>query len=127
MRYQIPVTEKIKRKLIRQGYQMNAEREDAFRRAVRSVPVGKVSTYARVAEAAGYPLHHRSVAKLLRKDTLTSLPWQRVVGSRGELRLKGEFADEQRSRLRLEGVEVDSTGVDLARFQHQLTPWEINE
>jgi len=123
--WQIPLHEKVKRNVTKRGYQEDAARDDAFRRIVRSIPAGRVSTYARVAEAAGYPLHHRSVARLLRKDTLTALPWQRVVGSRGELRLKGEFAAEQKFRLLAEGVEVGEERVDLDRFQHALAVWEI--
>lgn len=104
---------------------MDEERDDAFRRIVRSIPRGKVSTYARVAEAAGYPLYHRAVARLLRKDTLTSLPWQRIVGSGGEIRLKGEFAEEQRLRLRMEGIKFEGERVNLSIYQHFLRGWEI--
>lgn len=115
----------LRRNITRRGYESDDTRDDAFRKVIRSIPEGKVSTYGRVAEAAGYPLHHRSVARLLRKDTLTSLPWQRVVGSQGEFRLKGEFADEQRYRLTAEGVEVRNARVDLDRFQHVMAVWEI--
>ncbi len=115
----------LKRNVTRRGYEADEARDDAFRHIIRSIPKGTVSTYGRVAEAAGYPLHHRSVARLLRKDTLTSLPWQRVVGSQGEFRLKGEFAAEQRFRLKAEGVEVGKDRVDLERFQHHIAGWEI--
>ena len=43
----------------------------AFRRIILSIPAGKVSTYGRVAAAAGYPLYHRAVARLLRTDPPT--------------------------------------------------------
>ena len=77
---------RVKRNITKPGYREDDQRDDAFRQIIRSIPKGKVSTYARVAEAAGYPLYHRAVARLLRKDTLTSLPWQRIVGSGGEIR-----------------------------------------
>ena len=58
----------------------NEQRDAAFRRIIRSVPKGKVSTYGKVAAAAGYPLYHRAVASLLQKEALHSVPWQRIVG-----------------------------------------------
>ena len=65
-----------------------SQRDAAFRRIIRSVPRGKVSTYGKVAAAAGYPLYHRAVAKLLRSATIHGLPWQRIVGAGGEIKLK---------------------------------------
>ena len=63
-------------------------RDEAFRRAIRSIPKGKVATYGQVAAAAGYPLYHRHVAQLLQKSGGT-LPWQRVVGAGGAMRATG--------------------------------------
>ena len=55
-----------------------------------SIPVGKVSTYGGVAAAAGYPRYHRAVAKLLRIDPVDELPWHRIVGAGGEIKLRGD-------------------------------------
>src|ERR1700693_4012269 len=98
------VPRSLNRRMLQEGFGKNEERDAAFRRIIHSIPEGRVSSYGRVAMAAGYPLHHRAVAQLLRRETLTALPWQRILGSDGEVRLKGEFADEQRMRLRMEGV-----------------------
>ena len=117
--------DRVKRNITKRGYREDDERDDAFRQIIRSIPKGKVSTYARVAEAAGYPLYHRAVARVLRKDTLTSLPWQRIVGSGGEIRLKGEFAEEQRLRLRLEGIPYHGERVNMRIYEHHLRSWEI--
>jgi methylated-DNA-protein-cysteine methyltransferase related protein len=114
----------LKRRILKEAFRENGARDDAFRRIIRSVPKGRVTTYGRVAEAAGYPLYHRAVAQLLRKETLTALPWQRVVGAGGEIRLKGEFADEQRLRLRMEGVKFEGKRLNMARYQYQLKSWE---
>ena len=51
----------------RNGRSVNAwdessERDHAFERAILAIPAGKVSTYGKVAEAAGYPHYHRAVA-----------------------------------------------------------------
>ena len=120
-----PAPERVKRNITKRGYARDDERDDAFRQIIRSILRGRVSTYARVAEAAGYPLYHRAVARLLRKDTLTSLPWQRIVGSGGEIRLKGEFAEEQRLRLRMEGVRFQGERVNMEIYQHRLRSWEV--
>src|ERR1700683_3669567 len=74
-------------------------RDAAFRRAIRQIPKGKVATYAQVAAAAGYPLYHRQVAQLLRQAPTGSLPWQRVVGAGGQIRVGVGGAVGQRPRL----------------------------
>ena len=91
---------------------------------IRSIPKGKVATYGQVAAAAGYPLYHRAVARLLRTDP-GSLPWQRVVGASGEIKLRFSAALEQRTRLEMEGVKFRGRRVDLATHQHALKPWDL--
>jgi methylated-DNA-protein-cysteine methyltransferase-like protein len=53
-------TSQARRKILRDGARSNELRDDAFRRIILSIPAGKVSTYGRVAAAAGYPLYHRA-------------------------------------------------------------------
>ena len=100
------------------------QRDAAFAKAMRSIPKGKVATYGQVAAAAGYPLYHRHVARLLRR-THTGLPWQRVVGAGGEIKLKFEAGMEQRMRLEMEGVKFRGKRVDMAEHQHRFRPWEF--
>jgi methylated-DNA-protein-cysteine methyltransferase related protein len=102
----------------------SASRDDAFRRAIRSIPKGKVATYGQVAAAAGYPLYHRHVAQLLQKSGGT-LPWQRVVGAGGAIKLRYESALEQRTRLEMEGVRFRGKHVDMAAHQHKFRAWEF--
>jgi methylated-DNA-protein-cysteine methyltransferase-like protein len=92
---------------------------------IRSIPKGKVATYGQVAAAAGYPLYHRAVARLLRSEPTDRLPWQRVVGANGEIKLRYEAAAEQRFRLRMEGVQFRGKRVDLATHQHEFRTWEL--
>lgn len=94
---------KLKRRILKDGLRRNELRDDAFRHVIRSVPKGKVSTYGKVAAAAGYPLYHRAVARLLRTELPSGLPWQRIVGAGGEIKLRGEAGAEQRLRLNVEG------------------------
>src|SRR5262245_12758097 len=102
----------------------SASRDDAFRRAIRSIPKGKVATYGQVAAAAGYPLYHRHVAQLLQKSG-GALPWQRVVGAGGAIKLRYEAALEQRTRLEMEGVRFRGKRVDMTEHQHRFRPWEF--
>ncbi len=97
----------------------------AFRRMILSIPPGKVSTYGSVAAAAGYPRYHRAVARLLRTDPIAQLPWHRVVGVGGEIKLRGAAAHEQRARLKLEAVQFNGKRVDMEHFEYSIKPWEI--
>jgi methylated-DNA-protein-cysteine methyltransferase related protein len=114
-----------KRALLHDSLRKNEQRDDAFRRMILSIPAGKVSTYGRVATAAGYPQYHRAVARLLRLDPVDQLPWHRVLGAGGEIKLRGAAAREQRARLKLENVEFNGKLVDMDKFEHSFRPWEI--
>ena len=93
-------------------------REEAFAETIRSIPRGKVASYGQVAAAAGYPRYHRAVARFLKTAILDELPWQRVLGAGGEIKLAGRAAAEQRLRLKLEGVTFAGRRVDLRLHQH---------
>ena len=114
-----------KRRLLRDALRSNEERDIAFRRMILSIPAGKVSTYGAVAAAAGYPRYHRAVARLLRMDPVDQLPWHRVLGVGGEIKLRGAAAHEQRARLKLEGVQFNGKRVDMDRFEHSIRAWEV--
>jgi methylated-DNA-protein-cysteine methyltransferase-like protein len=113
----------VARRLIRAP--KSEKRDAAFRKIIRQIPRGKVATYGQVAAAAGYPLYHRHVAQLLRSAPTGSLPWQRVVGAGGAIKLKYEAALEQRMRLEMEGVRFRGKRVDMAEHQHRFRPWEF--
>jgi methylated-DNA-protein-cysteine methyltransferase related protein len=79
--------------------------------AVRAIPRGKVLTYGGVARAAGFPGAARQVAATLRRGF--GLPWQRVLGAGGQIKLTGDSAIEQRLRLESEGVRFRGRRVDM--------------
>jgi methylated-DNA-protein-cysteine methyltransferase-like protein len=122
--HEVPAS-KVRRAIVRNGLLPNEERDEAFRRIILSIPPGKVSTYGKVAAAAGYPLYHRAVARLLRIDPADSLPWHRVLGAGGQIKLRQDAALEQRRRLRMEGVRFSGERVDMERFEHTLRSWEV--
>jgi len=112
------------RRVLKESSRPQVTRDDAMRRAILSIPKGKVATYGQVAAAAGYPLYHRAAARLLR-NSHGSLPWQRVVGAGGEIKTKFDHAQEQRLRLQLEGVTFRGNRVALDLHQHVFRLWEL--
>jgi methylated-DNA-protein-cysteine methyltransferase-like protein len=89
--------------------------QSAIRAAIRSIPSGKVSTYGSVARAAGCANGARQAAATLHHSV--GLPWHRVLGAGGEIKLRGDSAFEQRFRLQAEGVTFRGRHVDMARHE----------
>jgi len=83
---------------------------------IARIPKGRVSTYGDVAAASGHPGAARQVVWALRNGV--NVPWHRVIGAGGKIRLPGENGLEQRMRLRMEGVIIASDKIDLKRFGH---------
>jgi methylated-DNA-protein-cysteine methyltransferase-like protein len=107
------------------GSKPNELRDAAFLRVISSIPRGRVATYGQVAAAAGYPLYHRAVARLLRTTAGELLPWQRVIGAGGEIKLPADAGREQRLRLAMEGVEFVGKRVDMAKHAWEFRTWEL--
>ena len=93
-------------------------RDQAFAETIRSIPRGKVASYGQVAAAAGYPRYHRAVARFLKTAIPGELPWHRVLGAGGEIKLAGRTAGEQRLRLKMEGVTFAGKRVELSLHQY---------
>jgi methylated-DNA-protein-cysteine methyltransferase-like protein len=87
--------------------------------AIREIPSGMVRTYGGVAKAAGYPRHARHVVATLRNSF--GLPWHRVLGAGGEIKLRGDHAVEQRLRLQAEGVAFRGRRVDMKRHEFRVS------
>lgn len=83
--------------------------------AIRKIPPGKVSTYGAIAKAAGFPGAARQVVRALHSSV--GLPWHRVLGAGGEIKLRGDHAIEQRLRLEAEGVRFRGRKVDMAHHE----------
>lgn len=94
---------------------------DALRRVVARIPKGQVATYGDVAVAAGYPGAARQVAWALHNDS-RGLPWHRVLGAGGRIRLPGASGMEQRLRLEQEGVTFSGARVRMDQHQAKLKP-----
>jgi methylated-DNA-protein-cysteine methyltransferase related protein len=87
---------------------------DQLRRTISKIPKGRVATYGDVARAAGYPGAARQVAWALH-NAKGGIPWHRVLGAGGHIRLPGEAGLEQRTRLQTEGVAFRGSRVDMAQ------------
>ena len=92
---------------------------ERIRTAILRIPCGYVSTYGAVARAAGLPRGARQVARVLHR--LLGLPWQRVLGSGGEIKLQGEHAMEQRFLLQAEGVRFRGRRVDMKQCEFKFS------
>jgi len=87
---------------------------DQLRRTISRIPKGRVATYGDVARAAGFPGAARQVAWALH-NAKGGIPWHRVLGAGGQIRLAGHAGLEQRIRLQAEGVAFRGSRVDMAR------------
>jgi methylated-DNA-protein-cysteine methyltransferase-like protein len=87
--------------------------------AIRKVPRGHVSSYGAIAKAAGFPGGARQVAWTL--HSCAGLPWHRIVGAGGEIKLRGESAFEQRFRLESEGVTFRGRRVNMRAHEFKFT------
>jgi len=83
--------------------------------AIRKIPRGKVATYGGVARGAGYPGAARQVVGALRRSF--GLPWHRVLGAGGQIKLRGDSAVEQRLRLEAEGIIFRGRRVNMKRHE----------
>lgn len=82
---------------------------------IRKIPRGKVATYGSAARAAGHPGAARQVVAVLRHSF--GLPWHRVLGAGGQIKLRGDSGVEQRLRLEAEGVAFRGRRVDMKRHE----------
>jgi methylated-DNA-protein-cysteine methyltransferase related protein len=88
-----------------------SETYDQIYATIRKIPKGKVATYGQIAELAGIGSHARMVGYALHALTPEKrVPWHRVVGAGGMIKLPPEGADIQRALLKKEGVKADSRG-----------------
>jgi methylated-DNA-protein-cysteine methyltransferase-like protein len=100
-------------------------RREALYLVLAQVPPGKVVSYGQLAEMAGLGRAARWVGRTLSQlPEGTSLPWHRVIAAGGRLSLAAGSVsgNEQRARLRAEGVLVHNDRVDIRR--HGWRPME---
>lgn len=100
------------------GLDVAQARRAALYLTLNQVPEGKVVSYGQLAELAGLGRAARWVGRTLSQlPDGTSLPWHRVIGAGGKISLPAGTVsgDEQRARLRAEGILVQNNRVDIRR------------
>ncbi|WP_097089051.1 MULTISPECIES: MGMT family protein [unclassified Pseudomonas] len=93
-------------------------RKAALYTVLAQVPSGCVVTYGQLAEMAGLGRAARWVGRTLSQlPEGSALPWHRVLGAGGRLSLAAgsPSGDEQRARLRGEGLAITNNRVDIRR------------
>lgn len=83
---------------------------------VARIPRGRVATYGQISRMIDRRLTPVGVGWAIRAAS-ESIPWQRVINSRGGLSTEGEHPGLQRAMLESEGVRFDADGtIDLSRY-----------
>jgi methylated-DNA-protein-cysteine methyltransferase-like protein len=93
-------------------------RREAIFLVIAQVPEGCVITYGDVARLAGLGRAARLVGRVMSQlPDGTRLPWHRVIAAGGRISLPiGTVSgNEQRARLRAEGVRIHNDRVDIRR------------
>ncbi|AGI23025.1 MGMT family protein [Pseudomonas sp. MT3] len=93
-------------------------RREAIFLVLAQVPEGCVVSYGELARMAGLGRAARLVGRILGQlPADTRLPWHRVIaaGGRISLPLGSPSGNEQRARLRAEGVRIHNDRVDIRR------------
>ncbi|WNW14272.1 MGMT family protein [Pseudomonas sp. DTU_2021_1001937_2_SI_NGA_ILE_001] len=85
---------------------------------LEQIPPGYVTSYGELAQMAGLGRAARWVGRTLSQlPEGSTLPWHRVIGAGGRISLPAgsPSGDEQRARLRAEGITVRNNRVDMLR------------
>jgi len=85
---------------------------------VKKIPPGRVSTYNKVAEQAGFPGQARLVGYALHKLPENSgVPWHRVINSKGNISLPSGYDKLQKKILLSENIEISKQGkINLDKY-----------
>jgi methylated-DNA-[protein]-cysteine S-methyltransferase len=75
---------------------------------VSKIPEGKVLTYKKVAEMAGFPKAWRAVGNILNKNTDFNIPCHRVIRSGGKIGGYNKGVNKKILLLKKEGVIINN-------------------
>ena len=89
---------------------------------INRIPVGKVATYGQIAKIAGLGAHARLIGYALHNLPHNStVPWHRVINSKGEISLSKESGlyYYQKTLLEQENIIFNSNKIDLEKYSWQ--------
>jgi methylated-DNA-protein-cysteine methyltransferase related protein len=84
---------------------------------IKKIPRGRVTTYGELARALRLPGGARAVGYAMAATPRgRGIPWQRVIGAGGRVRMPEPHASLQRRLLETEGVFFDGGAIDMKRY-----------
>jgi methylated-DNA-protein-cysteine methyltransferase-like protein len=90
---------------------------DPVYRLIKKIPRGRVTTYGGLAKALRLPGGARAAGYAVAATPKgRGIPWHRVIGAGGRVRVPEPYASLQRRLLETEGVEFDGGTIDMERF-----------
>lgn len=85
---------------------------------IQNIPKGKVLTYGSIAQYAGNPRASRQVSYILHSSSgKYSLPWHRVVGKDGMLKLQDPLGKQMQIDL-LSSEDIEIQNNTIIDFEH---------
>lgn len=86
---------------------------------IKEIPKGKVMSYGQIASFCGNPRAARQVSRILHgMSDAHQLPWHRVLGADGTIRLTGLNGQHQMQLLREEDVKIANGQVDINKVKY---------
>jgi len=90
---------------------------DPVYRLVKRIPRGRVTTYGELARVLRLPGGARAVGyAMAATPSGRGIPWHRVVGAGGRIRVPEPYAAKQRKMLESVGVALDGGVIDMKSF-----------
>jgi methylated-DNA-protein-cysteine methyltransferase related protein len=90
---------------------------DPVYRLIKKIPRGRVTTYGQLAKALRLPGGARAVGYAMAATPKgRGIPWQRVIGAGGHVRMPEPHASLQRRLLETEGVYFDGGVIDMKAY-----------
>src|SRR5580698_7512495 len=90
---------------------------DPVYRLVKKIPRGRVTTYGELARALRLPGGARAVGYAMAAcPSGRGIPWHRVIGAGGKVRVPEPHASLQRRLLESEGITIEGRGINMQRY-----------
>jgi len=87
---------------------------DPVYRVIKKIPRGRVTTYGEIARAIRLPGGARAVGyAMAATPSGRGIPWHRVIGAGGRIRVPEPYASKQRKLLETEGVWLEGATIDM--------------
>lgn len=90
---------------------------DPVYRLIKKIPRGRVTTYGELARALRLPGGARAVGYAMAATPKgRGIPWQRVIGAGGRVRMPEPHASLQRRLLESEGVKFEGGAISMKLY-----------